>query len=146
MGVIVVGYVPKPEGQAALRVALEESRRRGGQLVLVSSRRDGSEPGIPDQVLSELKDAGVDHDVVNLEDRFDAAEDLRQRCRGTRRGAHRHRAAQADPAGQAHPRQQRAAGAARRELPRARSEGRVMTHVAVTPPHDQSRRSPSSSA
>ena len=28
MGVIVVGYVPKPEGQAALRLAAEEAKLR----------------------------------------------------------------------------------------------------------------------
>jgi len=36
---IVVGYVAKPEGEAALQKALEEATLRGGRLVLVSAQR-----------------------------------------------------------------------------------------------------------
>lgn len=41
MGVVVVGYVPKPEGEAALLRAVEESQLRGLGLVIVSSQREG---------------------------------------------------------------------------------------------------------
>ena len=39
MAVIVVGYVPKPEGEAALRLAVEEAKLRGASLVVVNSHR-----------------------------------------------------------------------------------------------------------
>lgn len=41
MAAIVVGYVPKPEGRAALRRAAEEARLRGVRLVVVNSSRSG---------------------------------------------------------------------------------------------------------
>jgi len=37
---VVVGYVPKPEGEAALLRAVEEARERGLSLVIVSSQRE----------------------------------------------------------------------------------------------------------
>ena len=43
MGTIVVGYVPKPEGRAALRRAAEEARLRDATLVVVNSHRGGRE-------------------------------------------------------------------------------------------------------
>src|SRR5437764_89491 len=39
MGTIVVGYVPKPEGRAALRRAAEEARLRDSKPVVVNSHR-----------------------------------------------------------------------------------------------------------
>ena len=36
MGTIVVGYVPKPEGDAALARAIEEAKLRGDTLVVVN--------------------------------------------------------------------------------------------------------------
>ena len=41
MGTIVVGYVPKPEGDAALVRAIEEAKLRGDKLVVVNSHRGG---------------------------------------------------------------------------------------------------------
>ena len=43
MGTIVVGYVPKPEGEAALARAIEEAKLRGDKLVVVNSHRGGRE-------------------------------------------------------------------------------------------------------
>ena len=43
MGTIVVGYVPKPEGDAALARAIEEAKLRGDRLVVVNSHRGGRE-------------------------------------------------------------------------------------------------------
>lgn len=40
MGTMVVGYVPKPEGEAALLRAVEEARLRSLDLVVVNPRRD----------------------------------------------------------------------------------------------------------
>jgi nucleotide-binding universal stress UspA family protein len=85
MGVIVVGYVPKPEGQAALRWAAEEAKSRGASLVVVNSHRGGREFDGDDAIQSEselesvrtqLKEAGVVHEVRQLVRGLDPAEDL----------------------------------------------------------------------
>jgi nucleotide-binding universal stress UspA family protein len=85
MGVIVVGYVPKPEGQAALRLAAEEAKLRGASLVVVNSHRGGREFDSDEAVESEsqlervrdqLKGAGVEHEIRQLVRGMDPAEDL----------------------------------------------------------------------
>jgi len=85
MGVIVVGYVPKPEGNAALRLGAEEAKTRGASLVVVNSHRGGREFDREDAVESEaqledvraqLEDAGVEHEVRQLVRGLDPAEDL----------------------------------------------------------------------
>ena len=85
MGTIVVGYVPKPEGKAALKRAVEEARLRGSRLVVVNSHRGGREFDRDDAIESEsqltevqtvLNDAGVEHDVRQLVRGMDPAEDL----------------------------------------------------------------------
>jgi nucleotide-binding universal stress UspA family protein len=85
MGTIVVGYVPKPEGKAALRRAAEEARLRNSRLVVVNSHRGGREFDRDDaieseaqleEVKSELEGAGVEHEVRQLVRGMDAAEDL----------------------------------------------------------------------
>lgn len=85
MGVIVVGYVPKPEGQAALRLAAEEARRKNASLVVINSRRGGRDFGGDDavhaetqleEVRAQLRAAGVDHEVRQLVRGMDPAEDL----------------------------------------------------------------------
>jgi nucleotide-binding universal stress UspA family protein len=85
MGVIVVGYVPKPEGQAALRLAAEEAKMRDASLVVVNSHRGGREFDREDaveaesqleEVRTQLKAAGVEHEVRQLVRGMDPAEDL----------------------------------------------------------------------
>ncbi|HET7388067.1 MAG TPA: universal stress protein [Nocardioidaceae bacterium] len=85
MGTIVVGYVPKPEGQAALRRAAEEARLRDARLVVVNSHRGGREFDRDDaldseaqleQVRTTLREAGVEHEVRQLVRGMDPAEDL----------------------------------------------------------------------
>ena len=85
MGNIVVGYVPKPEGRAALRRAAEEARLRSARLVVVNSHRGGREFDREDaidtekdlaEVRQELDDAGVDHEIRTLERGMDPADDL----------------------------------------------------------------------
>jgi len=85
MGTIVVGYVPKPEGHAALHRATEEARLRGARLVVVNSHRGGREFDRDDAVHSEedldgirsrLDAAGVDHEVRQLVRGMDPADDL----------------------------------------------------------------------
>lgn len=85
MGTIVVGYVPKPEGKAALRRAAEEARLRNARLVVVNSHRGGREFDKDDaieseaqleEVRAELRDAGVEHEVRQLVRGMDPADDL----------------------------------------------------------------------
>ena len=85
MGVIVVGYVPKPEGRAALRRSVEEARLRGSRLVVINSHRGGREFDDKDAVKSEaqleevrgeLAAAGVEHEIRQLVRGLEPAEDL----------------------------------------------------------------------
>ena len=85
MTTVVVGYVPKPEGEAALTAAVGEARRRGLKLVVVNSERGGSsqDPDSArqaeadlDRVRSRLDDAGLDYDLRRLARGFEPAEDL----------------------------------------------------------------------
>jgi nucleotide-binding universal stress UspA family protein len=85
MSTIVVGYVPKPEGKAALRRAAEEARLRNARLVVINSHRGGREFDSDDAIESEaqleevrklLGDAGVEHEVRQLVRGMDPAEDL----------------------------------------------------------------------
>ena len=85
MGTIVVGYVPKSEGKAALRRAAEEAKLRNSRLVVVNSHRGGREFDRDDaieseaqleEVKNELREAGVEHEVRQLVRGMDPAEDL----------------------------------------------------------------------
>jgi nucleotide-binding universal stress UspA family protein len=85
MGVIVVGYVPKPEGDAALRLAAQEAKLRGSSLVIVNSHRGGREHDAADalqiesqldEVRAQLTAAGIEHEVRQLVRGADPAEDL----------------------------------------------------------------------
>ena len=85
MGTIVVGYVAKPEGDAALRRAIEEAQLRGSKLVVVNSHRGGDDfdgdasrqaNQAMEKVKSMLTDSGVEHEVRQLVRGFEPAEDL----------------------------------------------------------------------
>jgi nucleotide-binding universal stress UspA family protein len=85
MGTIVVGYVPKAEGRAALRRAAEEAKLRDMRLVVVNSHRGGREFDDQDavqseaqleEVRSELRSAGVQFEVRQLVRGLDPADDL----------------------------------------------------------------------
>ena len=54
MGSIVVGYVPKAEGKAALSRAVEEAKLRNLKLVVVNSNRGGRE--LSDSESSEIEE------------------------------------------------------------------------------------------
>lgn len=75
MATVVVGYVPKPEGEAALRSGVEEARLRGASLLVVNSHRhdDGVDVAAIDQALA---DSGVEHEVRQVEQGLEASEDL----------------------------------------------------------------------
>ncbi|HEY0949516.1 universal stress protein [Nocardioides sp.] len=85
MGTVVVGYVPKPEGDAALKKAVEEAKLRDAKLVVVNSHRGGQEfdggAAIQterdlDEVRRVLDESGVAYDVRQLVRGFEPAEDL----------------------------------------------------------------------
>ena len=85
MGTVVVGYVPKPEGEAALARAIDEAKLRGSKLVIVNSHRGGQEFDREAAVRAEeqmnavrarLDEAGVTYDLRQLVRGFEPAEDL----------------------------------------------------------------------
>jgi nucleotide-binding universal stress UspA family protein len=85
MGSIVVGYVAKAEGRAALRRATDEARLRSSRLVVVHSHRGGQEQGREgaieaeaqlERVRDQLAESGVEHDVRQVVRGMDPAEDL----------------------------------------------------------------------
>lgn len=85
MGKVVVGYVPKPEGEAALAQAITEAQLRGADLVVVNSHRGGAgfDKDAADQldadmdaVRARLDAAGVAFEVRQLVRGFEPAEDL----------------------------------------------------------------------
>ena len=85
MGTVVVGYVPKPEGEAALNSAISEAKLRNARVVVVNSHRGGSEfdseasakvDAEMESIGSRLKEAGVEHEVRQLVRGFEPSEDL----------------------------------------------------------------------
>jgi nucleotide-binding universal stress UspA family protein len=65
MATVVVGFVPKPEGEAALAAAIAEVRLRGGRLVIVSAQRE-------DESDAEWK-AKTEAELAAARERLDAA-------------------------------------------------------------------------
>jgi nucleotide-binding universal stress UspA family protein len=84
MPTVVLGYVPKPEGEAALAVSIAEARLRQADLVVVNSRRAHMrDPEANERILAELEEvrarvteAGVAVDVRQPETGLEASEDL----------------------------------------------------------------------
>ena len=85
MASVVVGYVPKPEGDAALDKAVQEAQLRGLTLVVVSSQRGGADFGADaaaeqeralDDVRKRLDDIGISYAVRPMVRGFDPADDL----------------------------------------------------------------------
>jgi len=71
----VVGFVPTPEGQAALRRSIVEARLRGARLIVVTSRRGGrgydedaatADRRALDAVRADLAASGLEHEVHHL--------------------------------------------------------------------------------
>jgi nucleotide-binding universal stress UspA family protein len=85
MGTVVVGYVPKPEGAAAVTAAIAEAKLRGAKLVVVNSHRGGDTfdaeksakaDAEMESVRKRVKDEGVDVEIRQLVRGFEPAEDL----------------------------------------------------------------------
>ena len=85
MSSVVVGYVAKPEGEAALEKGVQEAELRGLKLVVVSSSRGGpdydekvasEQDAALDEVRRRLDGRGVPYVVRQLVRGFDPADDL----------------------------------------------------------------------
>lgn len=82
---IVVGYVPRAEGRAALRRAAEEARLRSARLIVINSNKGGGHLDEDDaiqherelaDVRAELDADGIEHEVRQLVRGLDPADDL----------------------------------------------------------------------
>lgn len=80
---IVVGYVPTPAGEAAVRAAIAEALLRDERLLVVNSAREGSlvEPAVAtdedlSRVLALAQDAGARAEVVRGTHRDDFTDEI----------------------------------------------------------------------
>ena len=85
MGAVVVGYVAKPEGDAAVEQGIAEARLRNATLIVVNSHRGGREFDDDTSVQSDrdlsaleakLQESGLTYEVRQLVRGFEPAEDL----------------------------------------------------------------------
>ncbi len=85
MGAVVVGYVAKPEGEAAVEQGIAEAKLRNATLIVVNSHRGGREfdddtSARSDQDLSgleaRLEESGLEYEVRQLVRGYEPAEDL----------------------------------------------------------------------
>lgn len=76
---VVVGYIPTPEGQAALQRAIAESRLRNLKLVIVNSRDNGKQVSGQEKAQYELELAAVEKDVEQAGIEYE----IRTMARGT---------------------------------------------------------------
>jgi nucleotide-binding universal stress UspA family protein len=80
---VLVGYVPTPEGEAALRAGIDEARLRGEKLLVVNTSRGDAyvdprfaqEPDLA-QVREDLAALGIEFDIRQLLGAGDAAEEI----------------------------------------------------------------------
>jgi nucleotide-binding universal stress UspA family protein len=82
---VVVGYVAKPEGEAAVEQGIAEARLRNATLIVVNSHRGGREFDDDASVQSEqdlsaleakLAESGLEYELRQLVRGFEPAEDL----------------------------------------------------------------------
>ena len=131
---VVVGYMPTPEGRAALRRAAEECRApehpAGGDQLQPRRQGPGRRGDGPVRASSWTRSGpswdrwGSTHEVRQLVRGMEPAEDLIAASPRRSRRLHRDRAAPPDPGRQADPGLERAADPARGALPGARGQGR----------------------
>ncbi|MFB9573800.1 universal stress protein [Streptomyces yanii] len=80
---VLVGYVPSPEGEAALRAGVDEARTRGETLLVMNASRgdvyvdrDFAQQKDLDHVRRDLTELGVDFDIRQVVGGRDAAEEI----------------------------------------------------------------------
>lgn len=80
---IVCGYVPNPQGLAAVDAAIVEAERRGEKLVVVNSGVMGdysgpsfAEPRDLDALDAQLTERGIEHDVRQMTGGLAPAEEI----------------------------------------------------------------------
>lgn len=80
---VVVGYIPTPEGTAALQRAIEEVRHLGGELLVVNTSRGGAhtdrhhiDAGATAALNGILEESGVEHTLLQRLGDHDAAEEV----------------------------------------------------------------------
>ncbi|MFE7331146.1 universal stress protein [Streptomyces sp. NPDC057565] len=80
---VLVGYVPSPEGEAALRAGVDEARTRGENLLVMNASRGDAyvDRGFAqqkdlDHVRRDLTELGVDFDIRQVVGGRDAAEEI----------------------------------------------------------------------
>lgn len=85
MATIVVGYVSRPEGRAALRVGIAEARLRDARLLVVNSTKGGQQVEVGDAaavgdeletIRQELAETDLDFEVRELARGEEVSEDL----------------------------------------------------------------------
>ncbi|MCU0266469.1 MAG: universal stress protein [Actinomycetia bacterium] len=85
MTTIVVGYVSRPEGRAALRVGVAEAKLRGARLLVVNSTKGGQQVDVGDAaavgeeldaIRQELAQTGLDFEVRELARGEEVSEDI----------------------------------------------------------------------
>jgi len=85
MSTIIVGYVPKPEGRAAIHRAAAEAKLRGSTMIVVNSAKDGREfdsaesvrlEAAMNAIREELEANGIGFELRQLVRGMDVAEDL----------------------------------------------------------------------
>jgi hypothetical protein len=83
MATVVLGYVPKPEGEAALAASIAEAVLRRADLVVVNSHRHRGDAEAHERLRAELEEvrarveeAGVAVDVRHPDTGHEASEDL----------------------------------------------------------------------
>ncbi|WP_128374676.1 universal stress protein [Streptomyces cavernae] len=80
---VLIGYVPSPEGEAALRAGIDEARRRGERILVVNTSRGDAmvdtrfaqEPDLA-HVREDLAALGIDFDIRQVLGGRDAAEEI----------------------------------------------------------------------
>jgi nucleotide-binding universal stress UspA family protein len=80
---VVVGYLPTPEGLAALSHAIDEVTRTGDKLVVLNTGEHGNyatpsfaTPQDLDAIRAQLSDAGIEHEVVQPTNGLSAADEI----------------------------------------------------------------------
>jgi nucleotide-binding universal stress UspA family protein len=80
---IVVGYIPTPEGVAAVDYAIEQAKTFSASMTVVNTGRDGDYADAVfataedvDALDSQLEAAGIEHEIVRPTDGASAADSL----------------------------------------------------------------------